>query len=291
MHIRRLGELFYTATLLNLTLGAFPLFGQLAPPPYVTDFEVSSGISVGTLDLQDGWQVPHGTAIVGSSSVFSGIASVELLPSSPPTKILRSFAPATGFDVYYLDLWARPVASLNPEDASLIEPEGARVSVLRVDSAGRVMAWDSNEAGVGTWIATGCTFAVEATGQAADFHRFTFCLNYRAKKWNLYVDGKVIAFELGLSGNSASYFSQFQLSSTISGSTFLDSLYVGTDNPLFIDSDNDGLADDWEVKYLGTLNYGPMDDPGGVGRTLLQSYEGNQSPWPAPVVANGLRAW
>jgi hypothetical protein len=57
------------------------------------------------------------------------------------------------------------------------------------------------------------------------------------------------------------------------------------------DSDDDGLSDTWEVKYLGTLSYGANDDPGAVGRTLLQSYQQNLSPWPTASVASGLRAW
>ncbi|HWA27858.1 MAG TPA: LamG-like jellyroll fold domain-containing protein [Lacunisphaera sp.] len=58
-----------------------------------------------------------------------------------------------------------------------------------------------------------------------------------------------------------------------------------------VDTDADGLADVWEQQYLGSLNYGPNDDPGGIGRTLLQSFQQGLSPWPSPVVASGLRAW
>jgi len=57
------------------------------------------------------------------------------------------------------------------------------------------------------------------------------------------------------------------------------------------DLDGDGLPDAWELKYLGTLAYGPNDDPGGVGRTLLQSYQQGLSPWPTATVYNGLQAW
>ena len=37
------------------------------------------------------------------------------------------------------------------------------------------------------------------------------------------------------------------------------------------DSDADGLADAWEMAYFGALGYGATDDPGSVGRTLLNS--------------------
>ncbi len=57
------------------------------------------------------------------------------------------------------------------------------------------------------------------------------------------------------------------------------------------DNDSDGLPDAWERQYFNTLGYGPTDDPGNVGRTLLQSHQQGLSPWPAPTVATGLRAW
>jgi hypothetical protein len=57
------------------------------------------------------------------------------------------------------------------------------------------------------------------------------------------------------------------------------------------DSDGDGLPDAWELKYLGTISYVAADDPGGVGRTLLQSYQQSASPWPSATIGGGLRAW
>ena len=53
------------------------------------------------------------------------------------------------------------------------------------------------------------------------------------------------------------------------------------------DSDADGLPDVWEDQYLGTRSYGATDDPGSVGRTLLNSYTNSLSPWPAPTVTSG----
>jgi hypothetical protein len=57
------------------------------------------------------------------------------------------------------------------------------------------------------------------------------------------------------------------------------------------DTNNNGIPDSWEIQYLGNLSYGASADPGGVGRTILQSYQQGLSPWPAPTVASGLQAW
>lgn len=55
------------------------------------------------------------------------------------------------------------------------------------------------------------------------------------------------------------------------------------------DSDCNGLPDAWENQYLGLIGNDASADPGGVGRTLLQSYQQGLSPWPTATVASGLR--
>jgi hypothetical protein len=64
-----------------------------------------------------------------------------------------------------------------------------------------------------------------------------------------------------------------------------------TVTPPIVDVDGDALDDAWEVRFLGALDYGATDDPGAVGRPLLTSFREQLSPWPAPPVVGGLRAW
>jgi hypothetical protein len=59
----------------------------------------------------------------------------------------------------------------------------------------------------------------------------------------------------------------------------------------YVDTDSDGLPDYWEVLHLGDLSSGVSADPFGVGRTLLQSFQQDLSPWPEPKVADGLQTW
>jgi hypothetical protein len=55
------------------------------------------------------------------------------------------------------------------------------------------------------------------------------------------------------------------------------------------DTNNNGIPDTWEIQYLGNLGYSANADPGGVGRTILQSYTQGLSPWPAATVVSGER--
>ncbi len=59
----------------------------------------------------------------------------------------------------------------------------------------------------------------------------------------------------------------------------------------YVPTTTNGIPNSWLMQYLGTLNYSASADPGGVGRTILQSYQQGLSPWPAPIVSSGLQAW
>jgi hypothetical protein len=79
----------------------------------------------------------------------------------------------------------------------------------------------------------------------------------------------------------------------------ISSVARGPNDFLFVatDSDNDGLPDAWEMTYLGTLAYGPSDDPDGDGYTNLQEYQAGSNPanvlsTPLDTDADGLPdAW
>lgn len=41
---------------------------------------------------------------------------------------------------------------------------------------------------------------------------------------------------------------------------------------VFVDTDGDGLGDDWEDRFLGGLDHGALDDPDGDGETALLEF-------------------
>ncbi len=71
--------------------------------------------------------------------------------------------------------------------------------------------------------------------------------DYVAKKWDCYVGTVLVAADLPFRIGSASYFSWFGIKGHATGITRLDSIYIGVDNALFLDADNDGLDDSWEI--------------------------------------------
>jgi Big-like domain-containing protein/carboxypeptidase family protein/beta-propeller repeat-containing protein/IPT/TIG domain-containing protein len=54
-----------------------------------------------------------------------------------------------------------------------------------------------------------------------------------------------------------------------------------------IDSDGDGLPDNWELQYFGNLNQGANGDPDGDGVTNLQEYQQGRNPTKSALVDDG----
>ncbi|MFA6288985.1 MAG: LamG-like jellyroll fold domain-containing protein [Opitutaceae bacterium] len=267
-----------------------PAIGQVLIP-YIADFESAEGFTLGSINAQNGWQVSQGSASIVASDAFSGTWSVVLAPASPASIITQSFAQFTGQTVAFVDFYARPFANADISLSSLIGVQESWAGFVKVGSEGKLSVLDGNGTGSGSWVTLDTAIPIDQYGQAENWIRFTFRQDYSAKKWDLYLDGSMVAHGLGFKDNSAGYFSVFKLQGALDGNTSLDAFLTVDENPLFVDSDKDGLPDSWETQQLGTAGYGPETDPGAVGRTLAQSYQQGLSPWPAPVVADGLRAW
>jgi hypothetical protein len=258
---------------------------------FQTSFESADSYSLASLDSQNGWQVTQGAASVTSSVAFTGSRSVALAASTTPAIIARSFTQFSGQPVIFVDFFARPTAGSTIGNSTLFDAESSRAGFLQVGSAGEVYAFDGDGSGSGSWVGTGRTLSIDSNSQSEDWARFTFRQDYSLKKWDLYVDGDLVAYHLGFRDDTKTLFSAFTLQAAADGAVGLDDFYVSTANPLFTDSDNDSIDDAWEQRQFGTLVYGPEDDPGDVGRTVLESYMGGLSPWPTPTVASGLEGW
>ncbi|MEA3357975.1 MAG: choice-of-anchor Q domain-containing protein [Thermodesulfobacteriota bacterium] len=53
---------------------------------------------------------------------------------------------------------------------------------------------------------------------------------------------------------------------------------IGADEHAFIDTDGDGLPDDWEMEYFGNLSQGPDNDYDGDGRNNMEEYQQGTNP-------------
>jgi hypothetical protein len=72
-------------------------------------------------------------------------------------------------------------------------------------------------------------------------------LDFSAQTWSLYANGNLIIDSVPFISDSSSFLSIFQISGDAMSTSYIDDFYVGPQNPLFADVNNDGIPDAWET--------------------------------------------
>lgn len=212
--------------------------------PYFTGFEPPDGYSVGSLAGQESWTASIGSTITDTLS-YRGAQSILLTPSTPPTEATQPFGAYVGHPVVFVDVFAKPVAGGDGGSSVFVQADVAQVALVRVESQGELHILD----GGGGWRSVGAKVSLAPEGQALDWLRVTIREDFSTKRWDLYVDGKLIAYDAGFTDDTKTIFTRITfLGSTTAASAF-DDFYVGFENPLFADANNDGIDDAWEALY------------------------------------------
>ncbi|MBI4625712.1 MAG: Ig-like domain-containing protein, partial [Verrucomicrobia bacterium] len=241
--------------------------------PQSIDFEAAEGYQLGSLHGQGGWTVT-GTADVTDAAALRGVRAVVLAATTPATKISYVFPASAGQPIVFVDVFAKMIVGGATTPGSLLEVEGARVTLLPDAAQGEVAVFNSDGFGGGTWQRTGFKIALTATGQTAGWLRLTVREDFVARKWDLYVSGRLVAADLGFADPAAAGFTRLALTGVATAPTVLDDLFAGFDNPLFPDADKDGLDDAWEAQHGFNLALNDRaGDPDGDGWTNVQEYQ------------------
>lgn len=264
---------------------------SLSTLPVTIGFEQSEGYALGGVSGQNGWNVSQGSAQITSQTAYLGAQSQELAPGNNVAISAFSFAPVANESVEFCDFYSIPVAEASVTTSTLFSAGGAEFGFSNLNGLGVLQLLQGNGIGGGVWVPTPFTIPLGAGNQAAGWVRLTARLDFGAQTWDMYSNGILVATSIPFTTSPSSYFSTFQVQGDASTPSFIDEVYVGSENPLFADTNNNGVPDSWELLFLGNLGYGRTADPGGVGRSIIQSYQQNLSPWPSPAVPSGLQAW
>lgn len=117
------------------------------------------------------------------------------------------------------------------------------------------------------------------SNQTATWHRFTFREDFSAKTWDFYVDGQMVAFDLGFSNSAVAALTNFSISGHAAYPTAFDTFSAVFANPLFANESNDGISDAWKATYgLGPTQNLRYVSPSGNGITLIQDYVSGANP-------------
>ena len=174
--------------------------------------------------------------------------------------------------IVYTDVWVRPGAD-DLSGKGFAEAQGAYTGFFRVAAGGELYVFNGDGQGGGQWLPTQVQLPVEDSGQARDWIRLSMRQDYRAKVWDLYINGTIFRANMGFWKDAAESQTnaRFVFTGTTAHSLLLDDFSVSTDSLLFADADHDGLPDEWEkTQGLDAAASGRDDDPDGDGLTNVE---------------------
>jgi hypothetical protein len=246
--------------------------------PYTADFETSEGYTAGTLNEQLGWVVSSGSASVTTADHSSGAGSVSLAASNPVTVITQSFASTPTASIEYFDFFAKPIGQSVLSSAGTFRVAGARFGLQLNGAQGQLSVLNGNGSGGGTWSATPVSFPLDANDQTSTWVRFTVRLDFTNQKWDLYANGTMVAADVGF-GSNFTFLSTFQAQGDLTKASGIDYIFAGPTNPVFGDTNNNGIDDTWETAHGLSLSANNRNtSPTGNGITVIQAYVAGTNP-------------
>jgi uncharacterized protein (TIGR02594 family) len=244
-----------------------------------------------------GWQVPAGSAEVVSGQTGAVGTSLKLattLAGQAETRVVR---PITGWNqtepVAFIDFLIKPAA--NPEGSmASVYVNGTQIAfqVPAGSTQGQIWVYHGNDddatGASEKWLRSAGNYTISASTQQANaFTRLTLRQDYQRKIWDLFVDGKLAAANLGFDGRDANLASIEFYGSDVAD-LHLDQLQADPSNLLFPDADKDGLPDAWETANGSNPNLYDRDAiKPGTGKSFLENYAASLWTATVPNGANG----
>ena len=240
---------------------------------YQADFE-APGFTPGSIHGQRGWSVDQGKAeIVGGAGVEAS-AGLVLHPAEPFSQARLSLKLDIGeAPLPFVDLKIRPVAGLVDRKDEMLDIDSARVGLFREPDAAAATCWvfDGDGKGGGLWVETALRLPVDPrSGQVLSWHRLTVQEHETEQVWDLWIDGVLAASNIGFQISKEEGAPVCILMGDHLAQVALDDLGLWASDPLAatadpdksvkaeavvesavnpLDTDSDGLPDEWEKKY------------------------------------------
>ncbi len=253
--------------------------------PYNSDFEWEEGFTTG-VPLENNWYTTSDFIVITDEKSYSGSQSVRI-PSNTPENILSFDFNLPNEPVLFVDYYINLVASTLSELPSLIAPETTFLLTVQPygSGQGRWAFLDGDGNGGGTWFSAGDILLLDQSDQTG-WHRITLRFNLVADSWDLYIDGKLLAVDLGFAKALSPNSTAINIYGTNSGTAYLDAFSLTTSNPLFQDADSDGISDDYETFYKLDSSTNDRDlDPDLDGLTNIEEYMYDTDPFASNIVS------
>ena len=260
--------------------------------PYVSDFEI-----VGS-ELPVSWTATSNSAIITNNRSYSGGQSVRIASADPENIVSLDFDPSNS-SVLFVDYYAQLTASDLPNLPILTTP--ATTSLVRVQpngsGRGEWVFFHGGGDGYGTWVSSGDPVdLINSNNTRTEWHRITLRLDLTSNSWDVYIDGQLLAVNLGFAEPMSSGSEAINIYGSSTGTDFLDTFSLTISNPLnslvnFTDTDLDGMDDSFEATYGLNTSIDDRDlDPDFDGRTNIEEYLHGTDPFTSNVTTVSLPA-
>ncbi len=241
--------------------------------PYFTSFEAADGYTVGGLAGQVGWSTT-GVVSVAEAPAFRGTRALSVGGAVGGGEATHGFPSYAGESVALVDFWARPAAASGPEAGSFVRTDASRVALAGSGGVGELYVFDGDGVGAGRWQATGSKVTLGSDLRPATWLRVTVREDFATHRWDLYVNGSMIAAGLGFADGTANRLARITLAGGQGREGGFDDLYAGFEHPLFADVDRDGLDDAWEIQNgLSLTANDRAGDADGDGLSNLREFQ------------------
>ena len=236
---------------------------------FEADFE-APGFTVGTLvsDPNSDW------------SFSNALLDVEVVDVDPAYNLQSLLLTGSGAftltaddqlaaQVRWVDFYVKPVFVAEGDLTTSVSSLQSAVSAfVQSGGVGQVYVINGDGLGSGAWVSAEKPLTL--TGSVSqDWVRLTYRLDYAGKRWDLFVDDQLALIDLGFLDDGFTSLEAFAIKGDSSTATAFDYFYAGAENPVFVDADNDGIND---VFDLNTALNDRDADPDGDSLTNIEEF-------------------
>jgi len=205
-------------------------------------FEQSEGYTVGKPLPKDIWMASESGVAVTVGEAPDGGQSIEICGESAWVAISEPVFASR--EVSFLAISVKPVVAKDVENSLQIDTGGIVIGFAGNGETGRVLASDQLESGSVEWRSLGYEFALNQDGQSNSWLRLVLRRDAASNIYDVYVGQNLVGADLRLISERNSI--GLTAVGGIGGSASLDNVAATNWNPLFEDSDSDGISDLFE---------------------------------------------
>ncbi|MEI8351910.1 MAG: thrombospondin type 3 repeat-containing protein, partial [bacterium] len=213
-----------------------------ATVPFMEPFEAPA-VLPGDIGGQHGWfAAPSNWAMVQSSNKMEGLQALQLLPSTNAALLRQRVKGVLGRETW--TDWRAIPARRDKAGVPAVSPDST--AAFFINSGGWPVVLNGTNS---------VTLTNVLPAAATNWIRFTVHQDFSNQVWSLYWNGRPAATGLRMA-HALNQYTGLRVSGGVNNSAWLDDIRVTEGAPGDIDTDGDGLPNDWELEY----GFNP-DDP------------------------------